>query len=100
MELDKARTLGDAWAVFEKAGLTKPHVSTGSIFKDAEALRKLLNRISKLEAQRDELLEVCRIGVRNIPLKDKTIEIKKKMIEAIDKANYDENNSLSLTAEK
>ena len=68
------KTVGEVWAIYERAGLTKPHISQHSFFKDAEILKELLNRITeleaemkqilnefdKVEAQRDEVLEILK----------------------------------------
>ncbi len=56
MELKEIKTVGDVWAVYDAAGITRPHISRNLMFENARALKKLLDRITELEAQRDELV--------------------------------------------
>ena len=40
---DKIKTVGEVWAIYDKAGLTKPHISEVNFFEDAKILKNLLN---------------------------------------------------------
>ena len=60
LEIQEIKTVGDIRVVYREAGLSEPHISRDNLFEDAEILQKLLNRITELEAQRNELLEACK----------------------------------------
>ena len=50
---EEIKTVGDAWKVFDIAGLKKPSANNNVLFKDAKTLKKLLD-------DRNDLLEACK----------------------------------------
>ncbi len=53
---EKITLVGEAWDVYEIAGLEKPARYSDSLFKDAKILKKLLD-------DRDALLEACKKAI-------------------------------------
>ena len=54
-EAKEIRTVGAVWALYEAAGLTKPHVNQANFFEDAKILKKLLDRVEELEGLLKEI---------------------------------------------
>ena len=54
LKIQEIKTVGDVWAVYDAAGITRPHISQNFIFENARALKKLLDRITELEGQLDK----------------------------------------------
>ena len=57
MELNEIKTVGDVWSIYKKAGLTEPNACVINFFEDGKILKKLLDRITELEGQRDRALD-------------------------------------------
>ncbi len=63
LKIQEIKTVGDVWAVYDAAGIIRPAIFQSRLFENASVLKKLLDRITELEAQRDELPKiVCLCG--------------------------------------
>ncbi len=51
LKIQEIKTVGDVWAIYDAAGISRPSISQELMFKNAETLKKLLDRITELEGK-------------------------------------------------